>query len=1024
MREIRAYKLGFSHKMIDQFIKKIHSGSRLWLILSAWFAIISPNQLDAQLSTLPAPTESTDYLVVNWQSNEGLPRDAITSIDQDKKGYVWLATPPYGLIRFDGLRFESFGQEVSSTLVQGEVRMVLSDRDSGLWLTTRREGLLRLLNRQVQRFPWDSSADMGPLDSVVQDKDGVVWVVTSKGKLGKVVGQKLFAVTDLPQASVWATMPYSLKVDALGQLWFHNQDTYGKIKEGAVSEATTLPGGLIHLAPSHDGGMWICNGQDLRHLPPGQTAAADIIAPLPAKYGTYIRTIYEDRAGKLWVGTIKHGLLMLVNGRLLQIPGVKNSIETLKEDREGNLWVGTQGSGLYKVSPRIFKQTGAQDGLSAVNTVSVGGDWIVPLIGNGPRRISVDGSLQKPEGLPEEVISVYPDANGGTWFGTKQVQLLYLPKNAPRNTVQVHIAAYRESRVLHCDQRGNLWIGGYPYGLSFLSVEKPRKSVAIEPLIFGTCAVTAIAESKDSNMWFGTSLGEIHRWDGQKFVTYGRNEGLSGSQIGSLTVASDGTLWVGTLGGGLGCLRDEKFKFASIAEGLPDDAIPQLIEDDLGWIWGGSSNGIFRLRRAELDAYMNGTCNELFAVKFGSADGLENIHCTAGYQPSVWKTPEGVLRFATSAGVVSVNPARLSTNPPPPPLVLEQVKVDGVTMSNHTNLQLPHDYTRIQFNYAALNFSSPDNVRYRKHLYGYDEGWGEASSERTASYSRLPPGRYQFRFTARNNNGIWNETPIVQNFEVKAAFWQTGWFRFIALLALVGIVAAAVRYFDMVRMKRKLRRLEQAHALERERVRIARDLHDDLGARLTKMAFATDIAAMNLADPVATHAQLRDVSEQARQATRSLDETVWMVDPLQDSLPQLVGYCSQYANNFFNRTPIGCRQHICYSPPDYPLGGELRHHVFSAYKEALNNVLKHSAATEVVVRIQLHGNKLCILIRDNGTGFTPPLADSSRNGLKNMHSRLETVGGSCVLRSKLGRGTRVLLRFTLPTGAPESTELK
>jgi signal transduction histidine kinase len=180
------------------------------------------------------------------------------------------------------------------------------------------------------------------------------------------------------------------------------------------------------------------------------------------------------------------------------------------------------------------------------------------------------------------------------------------------------------------------------------------------------------------------------------------------------------------------------------------------------------------------------------------------------------------------------------------------------------------------------------------------------------------------------------------------------------------------------------------------------------------MAFATDIAAMNLTDPIATHAQLRDVSEQARQATRSLDETVWMVDPSKDSLPQLAGYCSQYAYNFFQRTPISCRQYICARLPNYPLDGELRHHLFAAYKEVLNNALKHSNANEVIVRISVHEKTLYILIRDNGKGFTPAQGEGSRNGLKNMNSRLAAIGGSCVLRSKPGRGTRVLLRINFP----------
>jgi signal transduction histidine kinase len=371
------------------------------------------------------------------------------------------------------------------------------------------------------------------------------------------------------------------------------------------------------------------------------------------------------------------------------------------------------------------------------------------------------------------------------------------------------------------------------------------------------------------------------------------------------------------------------------------------------------------------------------------------------------------LRFATNAGVVSIDPAQLPRRPAAPPIVLEPPLVDGVQVKDLGHLQLPSHYKRIQFNYAALNLSSPDKVIYRTQLYGFDQEWSEVNNKRSVSYTRLPPGRYEFRVTARSSDGPWSETPAVLAFEVPAAFWQTGWFTVCSIILFIGLGASVVRYIDHVRMRRKIKRLEQVHALERERVRIARDLHDSLGARLTQMAFASDIAAADSSDSQAAQAQFRDISKQARLAARALDETVWMVDPHKDSLPHFVGYCGQYANDFFRRTPIACRQLICASPPDYPLAGEVRHQVFSAVKEVLNNVLKHADATEVWMGISMRGNELYILIRDNGRGFVTADADPSRRGLGNLRSRMEAVGGSCVLRSKPGRGTRVLLRVTV-----------
>ena len=981
--------------------------------------LATPQLISAQ-DALPEPAVSRDYLVENWLADEGLPHDTICSITQDKQGYLWLCTPPYGLVRFDGERFETFGQEVSPSLTRGEVWQLLSDRKSGLWMTTRRFGLLRFSNGVVDSYGWPLLTMPVALDSIAQDKDGIIWAVTDKGKFGKLVGEKLVTVGDLSEFTK-GPMLFTLKTGKSGEIWFHKQDTYGQIVAGVVTNVVRIPGSVINLTPSKDGGMWLSTGKDLRHLLRGQTNTEPIPVPLPfATNDAYnVTTIYEDRTGTLWIGTLRQGLLRWVNGQLQQIEGVHHIIQAIGEDSEGNLWVGTSGGGLFKVRPRIFRVTGVREGLPEVMVASVGENWIVPRVG-GPQKILWDGSLEKLPKFSEGVISVLPDSSGGVWFGTTDSRVIHFTKDGQRSALRTSLMSNRQTRVLHCDRKGNLWIASWPVGLSVLPADNPQRFQEFATQKFNGAAITAIAENKAGVVWIGTSLGEIHRWDGHDWVTYSSTNGLPGSPIGALLFSQDDTLWVGTLGGGLGCLSNGQFKFTSQATGLPYNVISQLIEDDYGWLWVGSARGIFRLRMAELIVYMTGHIKSVTAVQFGRGDGLEHIQCSDGYQPSVWKTATGELRFATSRGVVTVNPAKLPVNPQPPPLVLEQVLVDGIAATNFLKLQLPHNHQRIQFRFTALSFTSPEKVHCRWKLSGFEESWNEDGQDRVAVYPRLSPGHYQFRFTACNNDGVWNENPIVLDFEVNPAFWQTTWFRVCAGILLVGLILTSARAIEMVRIRQKIKRMEAAHALDRERIRIARDLHDDLGARLTQMAFATDIAAAELGDPVATKAQLREVSEQARSATRSLDETVWMVDPRKDSLPQLVGYCSHYADDFFRRTPISCRQQICLSPPDYPLDGELRHQLFSAIKEAFTNVLKHSGATEVWLRIAVRGRRLCILIRDNGSGFSP-VAESSRHGVENMRARLEAVNGGCILRSKLGRGTRIFLWVLLPSDAKAPT---
>jgi signal transduction histidine kinase len=348
--------------------------------------------------------------------------------------------------------------------------------------------------------------------------------------------------------------------------------------------------------------------------------------------------------------------------------------------------------------------------------------------------------------------------------------------------------------------------------------------------------------------------------------------------------------------------------------------------------------------------------------------------------------------------------------------------VDGLAITNRDGLELDHGYREVQFEFTATSYTAPERIRFRRQLIGFDEDWVETGGSRTAIYPRLTPGRYVFRFTACNADGVWNDEPVSLAFVVTPAFWQTLWFRLAALIAFGGCVAALVRHRYVQKMRRKLLQLEQANAVEQERMRIARDIHDDLGARLTQMAFLSEMAAGEVTGNSRIQQHLETLARSARQSTRSLEEIVWAVNPRRDSLQHLVDYLTHHANEFFRTTPIRCRQDLPLMLPEVTVSAAVRHHLFLACKEALNNTHKHSQATEVWLRLTADNSRLTVVIEDNGSGFEPRAGESTGNGLANLQTRMAAIGGQCSVESEPGRGTRV--RLTLDLSAPSGTSSK
>jgi signal transduction histidine kinase len=354
-----------------------------------------------------------------------------------------------------------------------------------------------------------------------------------------------------------------------------------------------------------------------------------------------------------------------------------------------------------------------------------------------------------------------------------------------------------------------------------------------------------------------------------------------------------------------------------------------------------------------------------------------------------------------------------------PVAIVEELRLNDapvVSKSPSSPIAIRPGRHRFDFDYTAINFAAPERILFKYRLEGLDQTWVGPTSKRTASYSHIPPGDYAFRVMACNSDGVWNETHATLAFTLQPFFYQTLWFRVAAILLAIGLVGLGALLAARQRYRRRLELVERQRGIERERARIAQDIHDDLGSSLTRIILLSQSARGDLDSPELAASDLDRIYDTARNLTRSLDEIVWAVNPRHDTLDSLATYLGKFAQDFLGAANIRCRLDMPVSLPSWPLSAETRHNVFLAFKEALNNAVKHAYATEVRVALSLEQLAFTLSVEDNGRGFEPSATAASKSdtedGLMNMRMRLSEIGGSCDIESTPNRGARI--QFHVP----------
>lgn len=956
------------------------------------------------------PTASAAQIAMDaWTVEDGLPQSSVYDIRHTRDGYLWLATLG-GLVRFDGVRLVTFDRATPG-IGSLRVRALHEDPEGTLWAGTEDGMLMRYRDGQFRTYGAKDGFVAEQVFSIENGHDGALWV-TSVGRMTRFDGQRFetFVPGDLPRN----VRPHLRSNGWQGIWWSQDADGIHCFSRGRSSlclAASHLPASpVINVSADIRDGFWIhtasdgvvrVRGGDIRRytvadgLPAGPveglmfedregalwwgTAFAAIVDRVPN--GTHkVRAVqalrfYEDRDGSLWIGTLASGLRRVRSQAVSMVTldhGLSsNNVYTLMKDRQGNVWVGTLGAGLNRRSPDGTVRTfGTAHGLPSPNVGAILQDFSGRLIvGTSGGTVTItDGRVARypdPKGwLDGLVTAMLQDDDGTLWFGTS---------------------------------RGLVWQAGDRFGRRSLADGLPDDSV------------TALLRAGNGDLWIGTQRGLARLRDG-RLTSYTDRNGFVGNQVRAL-LDHDGAIWAGTYDGGLYRIVEDHLTRYSTAEGLHDNGVFQLLPDDRGYFWAGSNRGISRLSVDDLHAVAEGGARALRPLVLGQPDGLSTSECNGGRQPNGISMPDGTVWIPTQGGVAVVDTRRVRDDVALLPVHIEAARINGRSVALDSRLELGWEEDTLEFDYTAPSFIRPGQVRFRYRLVGLHDDWIDAGMRRTAAYHRVPHGRYTFQVVAANGDGVWSEEGSTLALVIHAPLWKQGWFRLSAGASVVGLtLLVALRRGERLKRERD-RQIVYARQLvtaqEQERRRISNDLHDSLGQTL--FMIRQHARGLSSIDPAA-----HPVADLAARASDEMKEIAHALRPYQLDKIGLTGTLESMLRSVRDASDLEIVADLenidDRLPPDAQIG------VYRIVQEAVNNVVRHAAATEAVVRVRSQGRTIDVEIWDNGKGFSP--TDRMGNGdspaglgLTTIRERAHALNGEARVQSAPGAGTTVLVRL-------------
>jgi signal transduction histidine kinase/ligand-binding sensor domain-containing protein len=999
--------------------------TKLRLYCFAW-TIIFPYLLKAQES---------QELFQRYNVNEGLSQSSVYCIFQDSRGFMWFGTGD-GLNRFDGYQFEVYktrkkGQDgLSSSFITGKA---LEDKKGNLWFGTRMGGFSKYLSKE-HRF--ESVKNLKHSDSthfdcelIDFDSEGNLWFIKGSNTLG--------CFNDSIKSFQYVEMPKSIRYGNKG-----GPNRMGIIKNDTIYFIGNLK--LVAFVPSHkkfisllenelkktgseltisvhhnvkSNFIWLGTDKGIMqyNLSTHQYKWIDLML----KHSTPVAfSIVKDDYNRLWIGTGMSGLLCydLSTGELNSFVNNPNNhqslsfdiVRTLFIDQSKNLWIGTDGGGLNKfdLKPRKFniyaknmfikcfyedenkllwfgthengfyqlnrkngeikqiKRSGASGNVVSVITKDIYGHMIigsnkgVDYYTNG-KYAAVPASPDMEKINTNSLIYSLLNTREKTTLATTRAGLYESRyRNGKMDTLRLHPNIRTLALSSYQTQDGRIWIG--TEGHSYLFILKYEKNILrLEKNILLESNVRSFYEDKKNKiLWMASGMGLI-RYD----------------------------------------LTNDTHTIISSENGLADNYLYGVLSDERGKLWVSSNKGLSWYNPVDK------VCRNYSVI-----DGLQSNEFNTG---AYYKSSTGEMFFGGINGFNSFYPGLIKDNPFLPRVSLTSLKVnDGNIPFDHTLgsvLRMPYDSSTISFEFTALEYTIPAKNNYRYRLEGWDNEWVESGSKRFARYSNLPPGQYTFWVQACNNDKIWGNKEVLMSIIITPPYWKTWWFITILVLGLSFFLFYTIRSISTRKLKEQLRELEKQQAVQKERERISKDMHDDLGSGLSKIAIQSELLKYKLKQNENPELHAERIVKTSRELVDNLSEIVWALNPRHDNPESLLAYIREFTTDLFEDQNVKC----IFDFPEQTLlpcfPSEIRRNIFLILKEALNNTFKYAEATEVVIRVKRQNKIITFEVTDNGKGCNLVESSVLGNGMINMEKRAKSLAAMLDIITSPKQGTTIRL---------------